>query len=66
MKGAALANLGDIPVGFFPEPLALSNEGVKLGESTLKPLLELLLYRDSSASEWSTDRADRGTYFSIV
>lgn len=42
-KGAAFANLGDIAAGFLPEPFAESKDGVKLGESTLSPLLKVLL-----------------------
>ena len=46
MNGAALAAFGEIEAGFFP-PVAASlgerKEGVKLGESTFKVFLRLLL-----------------------
>ena len=47
MKGAALAALGEIAAGFFPDdpaalavaPLGERNDGVKLGESTFSDFL---------------------------
>ena len=41
-KGATLAALGEMAAVFLPAPFAERSEGVKLGESTLKPFLRLL------------------------